>query len=180
MAIASNVFPDETALEGEHDFIDELEGIYANDLREKARSECGNNAVLLAGNDILSINKTEEIMAARKVGVAGERVRSGAALDASSTATCIRQLIDRKTFGLQTVLVAGFATGCDREEVLMECAYLAGANEICFDMHKFKARLDSLTTSGAWRVLESSESNHFAVAVPLLNLSIFRCTPVAG
>jgi hypothetical protein len=180
MAIASHVFPDDTALEGEHDFIDELDGIYDNELREKARRECGNNAVLLAGKDILSINKTEEIMAAHKMGVNGERGRSGAALDASSTATSIGQLIDRKTFGVQTVLVAGFATEYDREAVMMECAHLAGANEICFDMPKLKARLDSMSTGGAWKVFESPENNHFAVAVPLTNVSIFRCTPKTG
>jgi hypothetical protein len=180
MAIAAHVFPDDTALEDVHDFIDELEGIYANDLREKARREYGNNAVLLAGKDILTINKTEEIMAAHKAGTAGERGRSGAALDASSTATSIGQLIDRKTFGVQTVLVAGFASECDREAVLMECTHLAGANEICFDMPKLKARLDSAMTSSAWKVLESPESNHFAVAVPLTTVSIFRCAPKTG
>ena len=119
MAIAAHVFPDDTALEDLHDFIDELEGIYANGLREKARRDYGNKAVMLAGKDILTINKTEEIMAAHKAGTAGERGRSGAALDASSTATSIGQLIDRKTFGVQTVLVAGFASECDREAVLM-------------------------------------------------------------
>jgi hypothetical protein len=182
---------------GDEEETEEMCASFSNETREKLREANGGGSLLLAGVDILSQNKIEEILwkAGAEQGKGGERTTRAAAklmqgggrksnsAEAQPTgaamAVRIGQLIDRKIVGVTEVMISGFNKAATRSDVLKECAFLAGANDLCIDLERLKIRLESTPKEGAWKVLGNEDCNHFSMAVSLRIASHFRCTPSA-